>query len=308
MSRGYVMSINKRQNSELNLKRLAAQRQLYSDAKKMMHIQFILSGIAVIAFAIIGNIISKEYAVYITFASVICVLFDELFLTKRLENLKLNAAIIQEDFDCDVLQIPINYIKNSHGSMLEVIQENSKKYLTKYKNFDLLVNWYPGMESADLKYGRIICQSTNCWWNQKLREKYSSFLIFSTVTIFIVLLLIALVKGITLSGFIMSVISPILPGGVLVYKIHRDNRKAIQNLNDMKSKLDSIIERLKAKEIYPDEKLQSDIRCLQDMIFENRSASPLIPDKFYFRYRDRYEEIAQASNKELVELIRTQCK
>lgn len=104
----------------------------------------------------------------------------------------------------------------------------------------------------------------------------------------------------------MSVISPILPGGVLVYKIDRDNKKAIQNLNDMKNKLDSIIERLRAKELYPDEKLQNDIRCLQDMIFENRSASPLIPDRFYFRYRDRYEDIAQTSNKELVELIKTQ--
>ena len=105
------MSINERQNSELNLKRLAAQRQLYSDAKKMMHIQFAISGMAVIVFAIIGNIISKEYAVYITVLSILCVLFDELFLTKRIENLRLNAAIIQEDFDCDVLQIPFNYIK-----------------------------------------------------------------------------------------------------------------------------------------------------------------------------------------------------
>ncbi|ODM27600.1 hypothetical protein A7W90_16025 [Clostridium sp. Bc-iso-3] len=300
------MSINERQNSELNLKRLAAQRQLYSDAKKMMYIQFAISGMAVIVFAIIGNIISKEYAVYITVLSILCVLFDELFLTKRIENLRLNAAIIQEDFDCDVLQIPFNYIKNSHGTMLETIQENSKKYLSKNKNFDLLVNWYPGMDMADLKYGRIICQSTNCWWNQKLREKYSNFLILSTATIFIFLLLIALFNGITLSGFIMSVISPILPGGVLVYKIDRDNKKAIQNLNDMKNKLDSIIERLRAKELYPDEKLQNDIRCLQDMIFENRSASPLIPDRFYFRYRDRYEDIAQTSNKELVELIKTQ--
>lgn len=300
------MSINERQNSELNLKRLAAQRQLYSDAKKMMHIQFAISGMAVIVFAIIGNIISKEYAVYITVLSILCVLFDELFLTKRIENLRLSAAIIQEDFDCDVLQIPFNHIKNSHGTMLETIQENSKKYLSKHKNYDLLINWYPGMDKADLKYGRIICQSTNCWWNQKLREKYSNFLIHSTVTIFIILLLIALFNGITLSGFIMSVISPILPGAVLVYKIQRDNKKAIQNLNDMKNKLDSIIERLRAKELYPDEKLQNDIRCLQDMIFENRSASPLIPDRFYFRYRDRYEDIAQTSNKELVELIKTQ--
>ena len=105
----------------------------------------------------------------------------------------------------------------------------------------------------------------------------------------------------------MSVVSPIMPGGVLVYKINRENKNAIQNLNDMKNKLDDIIERLKAKDLHTDEKLQNDVRCLQDMIFENRSASPLIPDKFYFIYRNRYEEIAQSSNNELVDLIKMQC-
>jgi hypothetical protein len=126
------------------------------------------------------------------------------------------------------------------------------------------------------------------------------------VIIFIVLLLLSLFNGITLSGFIMSVVSPILPGGVLVFKIHRDNKKAIQNLNHLKIEIDDIMEGLKEKESYPDEKLQNDIRYLQDMIFENRTTSPLIPDIFYFRYRDQYEEIAQASTKELLELIKTQ--
>lgn len=259
------MSIYERQNSELNLKRLAAQRQLYSDAKRMMHIQFAISGIAVIVLAIIGNIINNQYAVYIAVLAILCVLFDELFLTKRIDDLRLKAAIIQEDFDCEVLQIPKNHMKYSLGSPLEKTQEYSMKYITKYKNFDLFINWYPGIDKAEHRYGKILCQSTNCWWNQNLREKYSAFLILCTVAIFTVLLIIALVKGVTLDGFIMSVISPILPGVVLVYKTNRDNKKTIQNLNHMKSKLDEIIEILKSKREYPDEQLQSDVRCLQDM-------------------------------------------
>lgn len=300
------MSINERQNNELNLKRLAAQRQLYSGAKELMHIQFVISGLAIIIFAAIGNIISKDYAVYITMLAIFCVLFNELFLTKRIDEIKIKAAYIQEEFDCEVLEITHNYIKSSHWSTMECIQENNKKYLAKHNNYDLLRDWYPGIDKAEQRYGKIICQSTNCWWNQNLRKKYSNFLISGTVTIFIILLIISVVKGITLSGFIMSVISPILPGADLVYKINRENKKAIQNLNHLKSKIDDIIVILKCKEIYTDEQLKNDVRVLQDMIFDNRAISPLIPDKFYFKYRDNDEETAKSSNKELVELIRTQ--
>lgn len=34
-------------------------------------------------------------------------------------------------------------------------------------------------------------------------------------------------------------------------------------------------------EHYSDEQLLNDSRCLQDMIFDNRASSPLIPDKLY---------------------------
>lgn len=299
------MSINERQNSDLNLKRLAAQRQLYSDAKKLTQVQFVFSGIALIVFAIIGNIISTEHAVYITVMAFLCVLYDEFFLTKGINDRKINAARIQEDFDCEVLQIPQNHIKNSQSSMFEKVQEYSDKHLLLFKNYDLLKNWYPGIDKTELRYGKILCQSTNCWWNQKLRESYSKLLLICTLIIFILLLIIALSQGITLKSFIMSVIAPILPGVFLVYKIYRDNKKAIENLNHMKSKLDDIIERLKNKKEYPDDQLNNDVRCLQDMIFDNRSVSPLIPDKFYFRNRDRYEKIAEATNSELVGLLKT---
>jgi len=299
-----MSSIKERQNSSMNLNRLAAQRQLYSEAKNLGCIQFVISGLAVIIFAIIGNLLDETYTVYITLALIVCVLFDELFLTKRIDCFRLKAATIQEDFDCEVLQIPHNHLKNRHESTMECIQENSKKYLRKHNNYELLTNWYPGVESVDESYGKILCQSTNCWWNQNLREKYSNVLISGTVAIFIILLLIALIEGITLSDFIMSVIYPILPGTILVYKINSENKKAIQNLDHLKSKIDDIIVKLKRKELYDNVQLQNDIRFLQDMIFDNRSTSPLVPDKIYFKYRNNDEETAKASNMELVELLK----
>jgi len=297
------MDINGRQNSELNLKRLAAYRQLYSEAKNMTYIQFCLVGLAVVVLAIIGNAVSSEYGVYIGFLTFLCIFLNEIFLTKRIESRRLTAAIIQEKFDCDVLQIPPNTIKHDYGNMLETIQERSNKYLAKHNNFDLLMNWYPKFSTADSNLNRIICQNTNCWWDQKLRKKYSGFLISMVITIFVLLFLLSIYKGITLGGFMQSVIFPIAPVGFFVYRIDRDNKKTIRNLNDLKIKIDAIIVKLKERESYSDEKIMNDIRNLQDTIFDNRANSPQIPDRFYFKYRDQCEETAQEITKELEKLI-----
>lgn len=296
------MSINKKQNSILNLKRLAAQRQLYSEAKKILYAQFLVSGLAIVLLGIMGNILPERYVIYITVTSIICLLVDELFLSREKESLTHLAATIQEEFDCDVLEIPKNNMKANHGSLLEVIQEKNRKYISKNNDYKLLKNWYPGIKGIDLKFGKLICMSTNCWWDQELRKRYSRLLIIISVTAFVILLVVALLQGLSLSSFIGSVFAPLFPGVVLVYKTVQENNKSIDNLNHMKDKLDEITEKLKLNK-YPEEQLNMDVRSLQDMIFNNRASSPVIPDKFYFWYRDNDEVIAESTNKELIDLI-----
>ena len=65
------MNINEKQNSERNLKRLAAQRQLYSEAKELMIVQFILSGFFTVVIAIVGNVIDEKYLAYTVFAAIL---------------------------------------------------------------------------------------------------------------------------------------------------------------------------------------------------------------------------------------------
>lgn len=298
------MSINEKQNSEWNLKRLAAQRQLYSEAKTLMGIQFILSGVFIVALAILSNIIDEKYLAFTAFAAIAVSIIDEFLLSKRIDNVKEDAARIQEEFDCDVLDIPQNKIKIGNHSMMDTIQEKSKKYSLKNINYSALINWYPGIDEEDNRFYRLVCQATNCWWNQNLRKWYSFILSISLSCIFAILLLLAIIKGITVSVFINSVLSPILPAFILVYKTKKHNSKAIENLNQMKGKLDEIILRAENSDSYPNEQLINDSRCLQDMIFDNRASSPLIPDKLYFGKRNKYEEIAKDTNRELIRKIK----
>jgi hypothetical protein len=298
------MSINEKQNTDWNLKRLAAQRQLYSEAKSMMGIQFLLSGAFIVALAVVGNMIDDKYFVYTVVAAIIIALFDELLISKCIDHVKEEAATIQEEFDCDVLGIPQNHIKIGTHSMMEVIQEKSHKYIVKNKNYNSLTNWYPGIDDEENRFYRLFCQATNCWWNQNLRKWYTQILVSVLACVFIILMLLAIIKGITVSVFLMSVLSPILPAFLLVYKTKKDNGKSIDNLNHMKGKLDEIICRAESSEIYSDEQLIKDSRCLQDMIFDNRASSPLIPDRVYFGKRKKFEEIASETNRELIKKIK----
>ena len=298
------MNINEKQNSERNLKRLAAQRQLYSEAKELMIVQFILSGFFTVVIAIVGNVIDEKYLAYTVFAAILIAFFDELLLSKKIDSIKEDAARIQEEFDCDVLRIPQNKIKIGNILLTETVQEKSKKYTSKHNDYSALIDWYPGIDEEDNRYYRLICQATNCWWNQNLRKRYSEILLMLLSCVFAMLLLLAIIRGITISVFLMTVVSPILPAFILVYKTVKDNGIAIDNLNHMKGKLYEIISKAENIEHYSDEHLLNDSRCLQDMIFDNRASSPLVPDKLYFRQRDSYEQIAYDTNNELIGKIK----
>lgn len=296
------MDINNKQNSSLNLKRLAAQRELYSDAKKIQLGQYLISGLALVFLGVMGNLFAEKHIIYITLSSIILLLIDELFLSRKKEGLTHLAAAIQEEFDCEVLGIPRNEMKEDSHSLLEIIQKKNKQYIKKYNNYKDLENWYPGVKGIELKIGRVICMSTNCWWNQELRKRYSFFLKIISSFFVITLLIIALIQGITVNSFIGSVLAPLLPGSVLIYKTVEENNKSIQNLNHMKKKLEGIIKQLKY-DLYQETQLNIDIRLLQDMIYENRANSPLIPEKFYFYYRNNDEVTAKDTNEETINQI-----
>jgi hypothetical protein len=299
------MNISEKQNNSINFKRLAAQKQLYSEAKTIHYLQIMLSGVMLLIISVLANVISKEYNAYLVLASILCVVFDELIINPRIEESRTLAASIQEDFDCDVLDIPLNKVKFKRRDLSEIVNEYSSKYLHRFKDFNTLIDWYPGMENTDTIYSKVICQKTNCWWSQKLREKYSGIIKAIIVFISIILIIISLLKGMTVEIFIVYVISPLMPISVLAYRIIRDNSKSIENLNDIKIILESIIEKLKNKEVYLINEFNNDVRCLQDMIYENRRISPVVPDFFYKHYRNRYEDTANETNIELIKLINT---
>src|SRR5262245_14201079 len=135
-------SIPTDQNHERQLERLAAQRQLYSDAKRIQFWQTISSVPVVIGWSFVVFAV-PELRVYAAFWSITVTFLDVLVLTPRQNRTKSMAAKIQETFDCDVLQISWQKLKIGRKPDAELVADAASRYRKNNSVMDALRNWYP---------------------------------------------------------------------------------------------------------------------------------------------------------------------
>lgn len=154
--------ITTEQNTDRQLQRLAAQRQLYATAKNVFGVQLILSGPIAVASAFLG-IAYPSLKGYIALWGFFVVLGDLFWLTPWQKRLRDSAARVQEAFDCDVLSLPWNDLKAGKRPDPELVKEQAEKYAKWTSKMPSLKNWYSA-EVADLPphVGRIVCQRSNC--------------------------------------------------------------------------------------------------------------------------------------------------
>ena len=156
-----------KQNEKRQLQRLAAQRQLYSTAKRIFGWQMFFSGLltVILAFFVVFDPSLKTLAVS---WGIFITLIDFFWLTPLQNSLKDSAAKIQEMFDCDVLELPWNDLKaDTHPDPdPELIKEQSEKYEKNLLKGARLENWYDHLEISDLLLNveRIAWQISNFWW------------------------------------------------------------------------------------------------------------------------------------------------
>src|SRR5437588_8707096 len=93
------------QNSDHNLRLLAAASSVYSRAKLLMAIQFILTVTAALASSIIMAF-QPTTKIWLTFFCISVALTDALFLNRMQGQLKKRGATIQQMFDCGLFGLP----------------------------------------------------------------------------------------------------------------------------------------------------------------------------------------------------------
>ena len=280
-------SITEEQNAPKQLQRLAAQRHLYSIAKKVFGAQVILGVPVAIAWSFL--VLSQpEVRSYAAFWGVLVSLADVLWLNPWQKRLRESAAKAQEAFDCDVLQLPWNEIKTGKRLDPEFIKEQADKYDRTNQNYPTLNDWYSrAVNDLPLAVARTICQRTNCWWDSKQRRSYALLVIGGLVFVCVTVLGLGFIGGMTVEKFFLAIVAPLLPAIILGIRQYSEQMEAASRLDKLKEHAEQIWADALSKPTSPD--LIAKSRSLQDEIYENRKRSPLVFDWVFRRLRSDYE-------------------
>jgi len=287
------------QNNQKQLERLAAQRELYSSAKKWHGSQIILTVIIPITLATISFFINN-LAVITAIFGVASFLIDVSVIEPVIRKRKTKAAKIQELFDCDVLKLPKSPLKTVDDITVEEVLIYYNAHIKIATNVEKIKDWYSSnVSKLPIKIARILCQRTNCWWDSKLREKYSQFLKFSGITVFSIMMIIGYISDLSLIE-ITLITSGLVPFFQFCIKQYNENLDAANRLNELVLYSKQIWEDA-IENRYSEDILKANSRRLQDEIFEHRSISPLILDLYYNVFRDADEALMNRSSEILVD-------
>jgi len=288
------------QLQQKQLDRLAAQRQLYSDAKRVQAIQIAL----VIPAVVIWAVLVAWYPglrVYAASWGIGLALLDVLVFARVQRHLKERAAKIQELFDCDVLRLEWSVLKAGRRPDAETILEASSRFGNPNTSDATLRDWYPReVGKLPIHLARIVCQRINCWWDAQLRQRYAVGVLAVGILLVVCVLLVGLIGGLTLEKFVLAVLAPLLPAVVLGIRQFDENLERAKVANRLKQYSEDLWEKALRGGETPEE-LTAKSRNLQDAIFDNRRMSPLIFDWIYQRLRTRQEEQANKGADSLVE-------
>lgn len=264
-------SIAKRQNTERSLKLLTAQRYLYQRAKIWHRWGFwlvVLVGFLAVASAIIGHALFS-YAVMV-FALVSWFL-DFCLFAHREKKLKSEAALFQEQFDCEVLELPMAKAKGLKAPTSDRLDQLYLRGREAGITVDELRDWYTPESIPENPTGaRLHCQRVNCWWDSNLRARYRTMLIFVIVILVVMMFSVAICTGVTVGKVVALVASGL--------RVVAWTWKEVQAHGDAQKRMEELHRMLSEEGVAPS---IEGIREIQSEIFEHRRSCPPIPEWFF---------------------------
>ena len=268
-----------RQNEEKAIEYLAAQRQIYSEAKKLDNIGIIFSVILPLVLSIM-QLFFKENIFWSLSSKILSIvsMFVGMAVGSFVKKGKNVAAMIQQMFDVYVYQMPWdNKLFGKEKNLSYLIAEKSKILLDKAGERDKLMNWYTGCvgEGVSNIKGIWMCQKENFNWDVNLRKKYKKSCSIIVGVLIVGILLAGLVNDesiivlISRFAFILPMLKWLFP--------------MIKQLNDDIRNMQEIDELINDSE----EKTMDDLQEIQNKLYVHRKSCYAIPDFFYNRYNKK---------------------
>ena len=275
--------IRLRQNEEHSIEMLAAQRQLYNDAKKCDWLSTALSVWIPFGMAIILLFISEDSLVGIVsyvisiISAVISFVVDGI-----INNKKELAASIQQKFDTYIYTMPWDTrIFGKNRNLDNEIAVYSSKILSDEEEKKSLYDWYTlSVDEKEIKEGILCCQRENVWWDVGLRKRFKMGSIIAIVILCITVFMMGICKNESTVKLLwrFAFVAPMLEWLF----------STIKQLNKDINKLQELDERINDGE----SKSKEDLQDIQKLIFDHRKNCFAIPNFFYKHFKDNDEDKA----------------
>ena len=275
--------IRLRQNEEHSIEMLAAQRQLYSNAKRYDWLSTVLSvwipfGMAIILVFIPEDSLARivSYIVSIT-SAVISFIVDGI-----INNKKELAAAIQQKFDTYIYNMPWDTrIFGKNRNLNNEIAVYSSKILSDEEEKKSLYDWYtPLVDEKELKEGILSCQRENVWWDVGLRKRFK----MGSIMAIIILCMAVFIMGICKNESTVKLLSRFAFVAPMLEWLFSTIKQLNKDINELQE-LDEIINDDESKSM-------EDLQDIQKLIFIHRKDCFAIPNFFYKHFKDNDEDKA----------------
>ncbi len=292
-------TISRDQNTPRQLERLAAQRYLYSTAKRFLTGQLFLDIVSPIVLAVIVALF-PSFGIYGALIALL-ILISDFYLEILQSSKREQGAGVQELFDCELLGLPCHdLIARSIPDTVEIM-EAAEKYQRSDPTSKALKDWYsPEVDRLPLYLARLVCQRCNCLWDVQLRRKYLQGVRGIFFLLCFLVVTIALIRGLTVGNVLLVILAPLLPAIGWMIRELREQNEAIRRKDTLKRYAEELWTDALKKRVAVEE-IEHKSRNLQDQIYSNRCSNPLILDVFYKVLRPKNEAHMQRSAKELVD-------
>ena len=292
-------TISKDQNTPRQLERLAAQRYLYSTAKYFLTIQLFLDLVSPIVLAVVVALF-PGFGIYGALLALIILVSDS-YLEDFQSSKREQAAGIQELFDCDLLNLQRHDLIARNIPDTVEIMEAAERYKRSDPTYQALKDWYsPEVDKLPLYLARLVCQRINCLWDVQLRRKYLQWVGMVFFVLCAIVIMVALVKGLTVGNFLLVIIAPLLPALGWIIREFRGQNEAVRRKEELKRYAEELWTDAMKKSVSIAE-IERKSRGLQDQIYYNRCNNPLILDMFYKYLQPKNEAQMNRSAKELAD-------
>jgi hypothetical protein len=196
------------------------------------------------------------------------------------QKLQTRGAIAQEAFDCNVLGLPWNDTLAKPLSEEEI--RGASKSFRKAKVERRHRDWYPA--SVEMRWPRsvITCQRSNAVWGRRQHNAYAIFLVSLAAVWSVFGIILAVTHHTSLADYLTTIALPSLPALLDATELAKGHFRAARRRQLVEDQSDLLFHEINVT--------HSELREIQDRIFDLRRSAPPVADWFYKLLAKGYEE------------------